>query len=161
MNSGRHMAKRRGKKAGQPVVTLGLSSVMAWICGVAPQHAVISWRVVSTNYRMGRLDFFAFPALAQNHTRILRATWSDGPARGTEMGGSATSRAAIPQKVTIFVESAGGLGHGPFGHAAHAWIPPRSCNHPYRANSIPHPARHRSPAGGALCAIDRHQSVML
>jgi hypothetical protein len=148
--------------------------VMVWIYGGALVHgntlmypgdalAAQGVVLVSMNDRIGRLGFFAFPALAEESPKDPGQLWLHGPARCTQMG-SAQHRGRLAAISRSWLFSASPLA------AARSWLiwsrrscvnflPLRSCNRrqaslrcaPMRSPSL------RSPGGGRLCAIDWHQ----
>ncbi len=98
--------------------------VMVWIHGGAylfgsgsqPEYSGVSFAkqgvvLVTFNYRLGRLGFFAFPALTQEHPDEPKATYAfmDQIAALEWVQRNIAAFGGDPDNVTIFGESAGGL----------------------------------------------------
>jgi para-nitrobenzyl esterase len=98
--------------------------VMVWIHGGAFVFGSGSWPgssgvqfakqgvvLVTFNYRLGRLGFFAFPALAREHPEELKGNYAymDQIAALKWVQGNIAAFGGDPKNVTIFGESAGGV----------------------------------------------------
>jgi para-nitrobenzyl esterase len=98
--------------------------VMAWIHGGAFVFGSGSWPgssgvqfakqdviLVTFNYRLGRLGFFAFPALSREHPEELKGNYAymDQIAALTWVQRNIAAFGGDPNNVTIFGESAGGV----------------------------------------------------
>jgi para-nitrobenzyl esterase len=102
----------------------GKLPVMVWIHGGAFVFGSGSWPgtsgvqfakqgviLVTFNYRLGRLGFFAFPALSREHPEELKGNYAymDQIAALTWVQRNIAAFGGDPNNVTIFGESAGGV----------------------------------------------------